>query len=225
MRRMWGVSLPALLCGAVLLSRPVPAVAVLVQPAHVESGSVIVTTETAEVREGPSASNEVLTIVGRGEIFVKEGRTGAWYLIKINDDTSGWISGRAVRRYTEGGAEGSVDPEESEESPPTVLGPYDPYEGGYYPYNPYWGSYYDYSFYSWGLPYLSWDWYLFGREPYRARSWYRYRDRNRSWDRDRDRDDGRSRGDGWRRRDDRGNRSNSPSRPHVPRIRLPFPHR
>lgn len=224
MRRAWSRFFTPLLCGALLLSWAVPAAAALVQPEHEESGSVIVTAETAEVREGPAPSYEVLTLVGKGEVFPKQGRTGAWYFIKINDDTSGWINGRAVRRHQEGSAEESEVLEQSEESPPTTLGPY---EGEYYPYNPYWGSYYDYSFYYWGLPYLSWEWYVFSPGPPRYRPWIADRARDRSWyrDRDRSRDEDWRRGDDSRRRDDGGSRSRPSSRPHVPRIRPPFPHR
>ena len=87
---------------------------------------MIVTAETAEVREGPAPNYDVITVVAKGEIFVKQGRTGAWYYIKINDDTFGWISGRAIRRYQE------------EEAPSTYVEPRDePVESGDYPYYPY----------------------------------------------------------------------------------------
>ena len=93
--------------------------AAVVSPEIDESGSVIVTTETAEVREGPAAGYDVITVVAKGEIFVKQGRTGAWYYIRINDDTFGWISGRAISRYQEG------------ETPSTYVEPRDgPVESG-----------------------------------------------------------------------------------------------
>ena len=71
----------------------------VVPPRAYESGSVIVTAATAEVREGPSPRAEVLTIVERGDIFEKRGRTGGWYYIVLGYSPSGWISGRQIRRY------------------------------------------------------------------------------------------------------------------------------
>ena len=195
-----------LLCGLIVLQFLVsPAHSALVQPAEVESGSVIVTAETAEVREGPSLDAAVITVVGKGEIFDKLGRTGAWYFIRINDDAFGWVNGRAVRNHG------------AEESPPPYLGPYD---DSYYPYYP--GIPYDY--YSWGLPYLSWEWYVYYRGWRWGRPWgpgmYPYRDGNQvrpwgnSWPGGGDRDRGYDR-----------HRTNPPSRPFVPRLPPIFPRR
>lgn len=188
-----------------------PVGATVVQPEALESGSVIVTAETAEVREGPSNTADVITVVEKGEIFLKQGRTGGWYYVKINDDAFGWISGRAVGRYQ---AEGSTSPY------------VDPDGGGYYPYYP--GSYYDYRYYPWGQPSLAWEWFLYDREPRRDRSWEHERDYRRNRDRDRSPGNGRP-GDDVRQRepeshrgDDSGYRSHHQSRPPAPRIRAPF---
>lgn len=101
-----------------------PLRAAVVEPRVAESGSVIVTAETAEVREGPSSRSEVITVVAKGEVFLKQGRTGAWYLIRIDDDSFGWISGRSVRRYRG---------EAAEESPSPYVGPYEGRSSLYYP--------------------------------------------------------------------------------------------
>jgi len=203
----------SLFCGAFVLWAG-PARAALVQPNQLESGSVIVTADTAEVREGPAPSFDVITVVEKGEIFLKLGRTGAWYYIRIDDVASGWISGRAISRY------------QAEESPSPYVGPYD---ARYPPY--YSGGYFDYSYYYWGQPYLSWEWYFYDREPHRDRSWGHERDYYRDRDRDRPRNDGRGRDDNWSRGkdsprgDDTGNRFKPPWRPSAPRIRGPFPRR
>jgi hypothetical protein len=234
MRRAWWSGVLPLLCGAVLLFSA-PAGAALVQPQHDESGDVIVTVESAEVREGPATNFEVITLVGKGEIFAKQGRTGAWYLIKINDETSGWVSGRAVRRYQPEGAEEPappyVAPEVVPEEPQGY--PYYPYYPEYQ-YYPYYYGYYDYYSY-WGWPYYSRDWYGYGHgyTPYRSRTWYG--DRRRDWNHG---DGGRPRNDNWHRdyyrpsprydsspRYNPGPRSNSPSHPPAPRLRPPMPHR
>lgn len=216
-RALSGAVLP-LLCGLVLLGLwVVPARGTQVQPQHVESGSLIVTAETAEVREGPSPSHEVITLVGKGEIFAKQGRTGAWYCIKVSDETFGWVNGRTVRSYREGAAEGSTSPYAEGSTPPYVA-PEDP---RYYPYYPGGYGYYDYSYSYWDRPYLSWEWYIYDRDSHRDRTRVRHRDR----DDGRFRDDNRHRRDDVHRRDDSGHRSNPRSRPHAPRIRLPFPRR
>lgn len=206
--------------------------AAVVQPGVVESGSLIVTADTAEVREGPSPGYEVITVVGRGEIFPKLGRTGAWYYIRINDDAFGWVSGRAVGRYQ---AEGTPSPDVGpEEEPAPYVGPYD---ARYYPYYP---GFYDYSYYYWGQPYLSWEWYFYGSQQHRYRTWDHDRDYQRDRDRDRSRDgnwrtdEHRTRDDGQHgngeihRRTDSHRESNTvrrpipAPRPFGPRIRPPF---
>jgi hypothetical protein len=182
-----------LLCGALVLCAW-PARATMVQPSVAESGSVIVTAEIAEVRDGPSSGSNVITVVEKGEVFLKEGRTGAWYYVRINDDFFGWISGRAVSRYQE---------EESEGSSSTDIGPDEGRSSSYYPRS---YSVYPY-FYYWGQPFVSWEWYFSGRGPYRDHSWdhdKRYpgdRDHDRPGkdgrhsDHDRPRDDGRHKPD------------------------------
>lgn len=215
MKRVWYRGLlPVLWSAFVIYLWAGPVCAALVQPAEVESGSVIVTAETAEVREGPSPDFGVITYVGKGEIFPALGRTGAWYFIKINENASGWISGRAVGRYQ---AEGSP--------PPYVV----PYEERYYPNYP--GNYYDYPFFWWGQPFFSWEWYFYGPEPHRDRIW----DHGRDYPRDRDRDwppGGDWHGDGNRPPGgDRGRPNPLPFppvpkvRPPGPFIRPPFPHK
>jgi uncharacterized protein YraI len=214
-----------------------PTLAAIVQPSVAESGSVVVTAETAEVREGPAPSYSVITVVEKGEIFVKQGRTGGWYFIKINGDAFGWISGRAVGGYQ---VEASVSP--------SVV----PNEYGYYPYSIYPGSYYGYY---WGQPYISWEWYVYDRDRYRDHSREHDRDRTRDRYRDRTRDDrgrpdqSRSRNDSWRldeagpqgggvsrdrdrigvgdtdRGSDTGHRSIPTPRSSTPRFRGPFQHR
>ncbi len=194
MKRVQCRGLLALLLGAlVLLLRAWPADAVLVQPRVAESGSLIVTAETAEIREGPSPGANVITVVEKGEIFLKEGRTGAWYYIRINNDAFGWISGRAVSRYHGEESDGSTPPSAAPEESRSSL---------YYP-----GSPNSYPYYYWGSPVISWEWYFYDRERYRDHSW----DQNRHYLRDRDRD---------RHRDDGRHRSEPRSRPHLPRIRL-----
>lgn len=200
------------------------------RPSLDEIGSLIVTAETTEVREGPSRGSAVITIVGQGEIFAKEGRTGAWYYIRINGDAFGWVNGRDVSRYQAG--ETPVPYAGPEEETVPYLGPD---VGRPYPYYP--GYYYDYSYYAWGQPYLSWEWYFYGGDSHRYRTW----DHDRSYARERDHD--RSRDDGWRtdehrsRDDDRyrnddshrgrsgGRRFVPAPRPFGPRIRPPFPRR
>lgn len=185
--RIWFRVFPALMLGVLFTcgSLTGSARAAVVQPGVVESGSLIVTVDTAEVREGPSPGYEVITVVGKGEIFPKLGRTGAWYYIRINDDAFGWVSGRAVGRYQ---AEGTLAPYVGPEAEPApYVGPYD---ARYYPYYP--DSYYNYFYYSWGQPYLSWEWYFYGSDSHRYRTW----DHDRSYQRDRDRD--RSRDEHWR---------------------------
>lgn len=201
-----------LLCGAlVFLFWTRPACAVVVQPETLESGSVIVTAQTAEVREGPSPAADVITVVEKGEIFLKQGRTGGWYYVKINDEAFGWISGRAVGRY------------QAEGSPSLYIVPD---VGGDHPYYP--GSYYDYPPYPWVQPFFAWEWYFPDREPYRDRSWEHHRDYMRDRDRDRPQGGGRP-GDDVRQRepeshrgDDSGYGSHHQSRPPAPRIRAPF---
>jgi hypothetical protein len=193
--------------------------AAVVEPRAVESGSLIVTAKTAEIREGPSHRSEAITVVEKGEILVKQGRTGGWYYVRLGEDSFGWISGRAVRRYRA--------PEQPAPDSGTSYDRYDPY----YP-----GLPYSYPYY-WG-PSLSWDWYWYDYEPYRYRDYYfrdehrdRDRHRNETWRDDRHRDDGQSthntrtwdddrrrdsdrfRGDDSRRRGDSGRRSGSG---HVP---------
>lgn len=146
-----------LLCGS-LLWCALPAHAAPVQPAELESGSVIVIADTAEVREGPAAEFEVITVVGKGEIFLKAGRTGAWYYIKVGGDTFGWVNGRDVSRHKEG------------ETPPPYVGPVPgPYPPGSYPY------------YYWGPPFFTWDWFLFDRGPFWGFWWDGGWDRHRDW--------------------------------------------
>ncbi|MHB8834291.1 MAG: SH3 domain-containing protein [Candidatus Methylomirabilia bacterium] len=233
--RSWSRVLPAVVLVVVFVScvPAAPLRAEVAKPSLDESGSLIVTAETTEVREGPSRGYAVITIVEKGEIFVKEGRTGAWYYIRINDDAFGWINGRDVGRYqAEGAPLPYVGPEEE---PAPYIGPYD---ARYYPYYP--GGYYNYSCYSWGQPYLSWEWYFYGSNSHRSSTWDRDRDYRRDRDRDRYRDDGwhagehRTRDDGQHGNGDvhRGtdshresstvHRSGPASRPFGPRIRPPF---
>ena len=213
-----------------------PALAAVVLPVVDESGSVIVTTETAEVREGPAAGYDVITVVAKGEIFVKQGRTGAWYYIRINDDTFGWISGRAISRYRE------------DEAPSTYVEPREgPIEGGYYPdyrYYPYYpggyyGYFYDYPFYFWGQSYFSSDYFYYDYHRHRGYSRYYGRGYPRNRDYPRYRDDGRQwGGESYRnyypgprvapvpRPPGPAYRSYSPGpRPALPRIRPSFPRR
>lgn len=171
MRRMRCRRLLILLCAALAIClRRGSAYAEIIQPSVAESGSVIVTAATAEVREGPAADFNVITVVEKGEIFLKQGRTGAWYYILINGDAYGWISGRAIGSY------------QAEASPsPSVI----PYDDRYdYPYYP--GGYYGYF---WGQPFLTWDWYVYGHAPPLDRPRERERDYNRDRYRDRSRDD------------------------------------
>jgi len=202
---------------------PGPVCAAIVQPSVAESGSVIVTAATAEVREGPSPDSNIITVVEQGEIFLKQGRTGGWYYIRINGDAFGWISGRAIGSY------------QAESSPSPYVVPYD---DRYYPYYP--GGYYDYY---WGRPYVLWEWYVYDHNTYRT---YRSRDHGRDHNRDRYRD--RLRTDSWRldeerpqgggvtrdknrlggvgtHRGDNNQRSSSAPRSSTPRFRGPFQHR
>lgn len=233
--RTWFRASLGLMFGLLLTSGSVavPARADVVEPEVAESGSLIVIADTAEVRDGPSPDSDVITVVGKGEIFTKLGRTGAWYSIRINGDAFGWISGRAVSRFQAGGA--LSPPVGPEEEPEPYAGPYD---SRYYLYYP--GGAYDFSYYAWGEPYVSWEWYVYGSGSPRYRSW----DHDRDYRRDRDHD--RSREENWwtdeqRRRDDdrhedddvhggnrshreraTGRRSPPPPRPFGPRIRPPF---
>ena len=129
----------------------------VVQPKAVESGQVIVISETAEIREGPSPNAEVIAVVDKGEIFEKLGRTMRWYLVKVDDEITGWISGRYIRRYQEGGAQYGY---------PSGV----PYDGrnypSYYPGDYYSNPYYNPYFYGW--PFFSGDWYFYGGGPYRG---------------------------------------------------------
>jgi len=222
-----------LLCGAFALLFFAGSAMAVVLPVVDESGSVIVTTETAEVREGPASGYDVLTVVAKGEIFVKQGRTGAWYYIRINEDTFGWISGRAISRYLEG------------ETPSTYVEPRDgPVDRGdyqYYPYYPgsYYGYFYDYPFYFWGQPYFSSDYYYNDYYRYRGYPREHMNAYPRSRDYPRYRDYGRPGGSDYHRSFDGGRygvpiprppgpapRFNSPaSRPAIPRIRPSFPRR
>lgn len=220
-------------CALALFCCAGSAPAAVVSPEVDENGSVIVTTETAEVREGPAMGYNVITVVAKGEIFVKQGRTGAWYYVRINDDTFGWISGRAVSRY------------QADEAPTTYVEPRDePAESGdyqYYPYYPnnYYGYFYDYPFYFWGQPFFSSDYYYY--------DYYRYRGYPRNYvsPYPRSRVYPRYRNEGWQ----RGNvprhnynggryrvpaprppgpvpRFNNPvPRPSLPRVRPSFPRR
>jgi hypothetical protein len=229
-----------LLCGAWVIFVCVGlAPAAVVSPEIAENGAVIVTAETAEVREGPAPSFAVITVVANGEIFVKEGRTGAWYYIRINDGTFGWISGRAISRYQEDEAPSTyVEPRDG----PTESGDYQPYPSSpYYPYYPgsYYGYIYDYPFYYWGQPYFSSDYYYY--DNYRHRGYSREHEsgypRNRDYPRYRD--DGRHGGGDTHRYYNVGPRvapvprppgpaprSYRPSpRPAVPRIRPALPRR
>jgi len=130
----------------------------VVRPRAVESGLVIVTAESAEVRTGPSTNAEVIAVVDKGEIFEKLGRTMRWYLVKVDDEITGYISGRYIRRYQEGG-----------QSTYPSGGAYDGrnypsyYPGDYYNY-----PYYNPFFYNYGWPYFSGEWYFYGGEPYRG---------------------------------------------------------
>lgn len=198
--------MPSCCCALVMLLCTWPARAAMVEPRVAESGSVIVTAETAEVREGPSPGAGVITVVGKGEIFLKEGRTGAWYYIRINDDAFGWISGRAVRRYQEGGAG---------ESQSTDVGTYEDRPSSNYPSGPY-----IYPYYYWDRPSVTWEWYIYDRGPHRHRSW----DHDSGYYRWRDHDHDRSRSDGWRRdrdrpRNDDRHRPNHQPRPAPPSFR------
>jgi len=209
-----------LLCGAfalLLCAGSAPAGVVL--PVVDESGSVIVTTETAEVREGPASGYDVITVVAKGEIFFKQGRTGAWYYIRINEDTFGWISGRAISRYLE------------DETPSTYVEPRDaPIDGGDYPYYPYYPDsyysyFYDYPFYFWGQPYFSSDYYYYDNYRYRSysRGYGSGYPRNRYFPRDRV--DGRpGGGDSHRNYNGGGYRAPAPMLPRVsPRLNIPHP--
>lgn len=147
----------------------------VVPPRAYESGMVIVTAETAEVREGPSPRSEVITVVEKGEIFEKAGRTKGWYYIKLGENAFGWVSGRAIRRYR--GSE-SPSPYVERYAEPDV----GPYAEGYYPYYPYYPEpYYSYPYY-WGEPYY-WGGYYYGYDTHRRRDYYyndyRYRARPR----------------------------------------------
>ena len=234
MKMTWFRGLHPLLCGVfVFFFCGGSALGAVVLPVVGESGPVIVTTETAEVREGPASGYDIITVVAKGEIFVKEGRTGAWYYIRINDDTFGWISGRAISRYQE------------EETPSTYVEPREaPVERegySYYPYYPdnFYGYFYDYPFYFWGQPYFSSDYYYYDNYRYRSYS----RDygggypRNRYYPRVRV--DGRERGNDFHRNYNGGGyripapalprlspRLNGPRpMPPSPRMRLPGPRR
>jgi hypothetical protein len=160
MKRSWDRGLLQVICGAflfILWAGPARAEvaqpkadteqrpAEVVPPRAVESGFVIVTAESAEVRTGPSPNAEVIAVVDKGEIFEKLGRTMRWYLVKIDDEITGYISGRYIRRYQEGEAQSAYPPD------------YPNYPGDYYG-NPY---------YYGVLPYFSWDWYFYGG-PYRG---------------------------------------------------------
>lgn len=176
-----------------------------VQPEVAEEGSVIVIADTAEVREGPGPAYEVVTIVERGEVFAKRGRTGGWYLVLISGEATGWINGRAVQRH------------EGDGSAPARIGPY---EDRFAPDSPFW--YGPYSSYYWVQPYFSWEWYYYGdshRDRWRYDRWDSHRDRDRGRD-----DDGRRREDRhWN--DGGGHRPNHPFRPSSPRIRGPIQRR
>jgi hypothetical protein len=197
--------------------------AAIVGPGVAESGSVVVTAETAEVREGPAASYSVITVVEKGEVFVKQGRTGGWYYILINGDAFGWINGRAVGNN------------QAEASPPPYVVPYeDRYSTSYF----YPGSYYGYY---WGQPYISWEWYFYDRDTHWDRSWDRDRDRDRDHNRDRYRDRSRDdherpdqnrvRSDSWRgdgertHGGDNTHRTTPAPRSSTPRFPGPFRHR
>ncbi len=142
-----------LFCGLIVFCVS-PAYAEVVQPEAAESGSVIVTAETAEVREGPSTGAEVMTIVEKGEIFQKLGRTRGWYYVQINEESSGWVSGRAISTYR------------GEQTPAPYVAPA---EEPAYPYNP--GPYFDFSLFYWGWPYLYWEWPYYGHAPGWGRPW------------------------------------------------------
>ena len=209
-----------LLCGIfalLLFAGSAPAAVVL--PVVEESGSVIVTTETAEVREGPASGYDVITVVAKGEIFVKQGRTGAWYYIRINNDNFGWISGREISRYLE------------DETPSTYVEPRDaPVERGGYPYYSdypanYYGYFYDYPFYFWGQPYFSSDYYYYDNYRYRghSREYGSGYPRNRYYPRDRV-DGGKRGSDSHRNYNGGGYRAPSPMLPRVsPRLNSPRP--
>jgi hypothetical protein len=197
--------------------------AAIVGPSVAESGSVVVTAETAEVREGPAPSYSVITVVEKGEVFVKQGRTGGWYYILINGDAFGWINGRAV-----GSTQGEV-------SPRTYVVPNEDryYTSYYYP-----GGY---NGYYWGQPYVSWEWYFYDRDSHWDRSWDRDRDRDRDHNRDRYRDrsrddrerpdQNRTRNDSWRGDSERPHggdnihRTSPAPRSTTPRFPGPFRHR
>ena len=242
MRQVWCRVLPLLLfCSFALAQSALPVSAEIVQPRGVESGYAIVTAETAEVREGPSPKYDVITVVEKGEIFTKLGRTGGWYYLQISDDTVGWVSGRAIRRY-------------QPQTPPTS--DVAPDEGSYYSnnpdnYNPYlYSPYYGYPYYySWDQPYFYGEWYFYGHDSHRYGSrHYDYdhrRYRSNDWHSSRDRslgDDGRSGGrtrydgrygsDAWRGNDSHrdynngggwnGGGWNSQSHSSGPRFPTPF---
>ncbi len=158
-------------------------------------------------------------MVAKGEIFDKQGRTGAWYYIKINDDTFGWISGRAISRYQ---ADEEDEAGEAVEAPSTYVetreapidrgyDPYYPYYPGYYP-----GYYYDYPFYSWGLPYYSSEYYYYGNHHYPRRSWEHEGGSSRTWN------NRQYRSDSWQ-RDGGSNRNYNVGPRVVPAPRLPGP--
>jgi len=213
-----------------------PARAAMVEPRGSESGYAIVTAKTAEVREGPSSKAAVITVVERGEVFAKVGRTGGWYFLQISDSSRGWISGRALRRYVpetppvEGDDQGD---DEGVSAPPVepraTYPPPSPWTNYGYPY--------------WGQPYYYNEWYFYGSDPYWYGSWghdYRSYDRYRGRDddryRDRDWESGRQKrsndspGSGGSHQDSHsetyqsGNHS-SGSSPHVVSPRFPTPFR
>ena len=206
MKLAWFRRLLPTFCALALFCCAASAPAAVVSPEIDEVGSVIVTTETAEVREGPALGYDVITVVAKGEIFLKQGRTGAWFYVMINDDTFGWISGRAVSRYQEG------------ETPSTYVEPRDePVESGDYPYYPYYpesyyGYFYDYPFYFWGQPYFSSDYYYY--DYYRYRSYPREHvnvyPRNRVYPR--------YRNEGWQRGSGPRHNYNRAPAPMLPRV-------
>jgi len=162
----------SLLCGLFVLQLSVaPVRAEVVQPRSNERGFVIVTSESAEIREGPSPKYKVIESAKRGEVFPKAGRTGRWYYVEIDEDTFGWMSGRDLERYA------------NSQSPTDERSPYP-------------GRYYFDLYYPW-QPFLFWDYYFYDRGPrWEGKpGWQgRFERPSRDWDRDRggdrDRDGG-----------------------------------
>jgi hypothetical protein len=152
----------------------------VVRPRRAETGYVIVVAAAAEVREGPSTTYAVIDTVERDDVFPKLGRTGRWYYVQIDEETFGWISGRALSRYW------GEDQQYDQGTPPSYGGYYRDY---WYPYPPL------------PPPALYWDWYFEYPGP---RGYYYYYDRDRGRDRYWDRGPGPDRDGGRDRTPQRG---------------------